>query len=219
MEHGWSLKHLHRLIVTSNTYRMASASAEPQAADVEDRYLWYFPRRRAEAEAVRDSILYAAGELDLTMGGPDLDPQAQAGSRRRSLYFSVYPEGGGLLSLLELFDPPDPCDCYRRGESLVPQQALALTNGALMSEASQALARRAGAGITEDAAFVVAAFERVLTRPPSGEERAACLEFLATQAALYRTAGVKGTPAELSLRGRASLVRALFNHNDFVTIR
>jgi hypothetical protein len=59
----------------------------------------------------------------------------------------------------------------------------------------------------------------VLTRRPTDEEKAACLEFLKKQAELYRASGVKGQPAELTLRARAGLVRALFNHNDFVTIR
>jgi hypothetical protein len=217
MEHGWSMKHLHRLIVTSNTYRMASAGGGAPAADPDNRWLWQFSRRRAEAEVVRDAVLYAAGELDPQMGGLDLDPQAQAGSRRRSLYFSVYPEGGGQLSLLEFFDAPDPCDCYKRSESLVPQQALVLTNSQFMLDASRALARRLPAA--DDAAFVVAAFEQVLTRRPTEPERAACLEFLKKQMDLYRTAGVKASPPDQALRARASLVRALFNHNDFVTVR
>src|SRR5207237_5963542 len=72
MERGWSMKHLHRLIVTSNAYRMASAGASPQSADPDNRWLWQFPRRRVEAEVVRDSVLHAAGELDTQMGGLDL---------------------------------------------------------------------------------------------------------------------------------------------------
>jgi len=66
---------------------------------------------------------------------------------------------------------------------------------------------------------VVAAFEQVLTRRPTEGETATCLEFLTQQTELYRTAGVKTAPADHALRARASLVRALFNHNDFVTIR
>jgi len=225
MERDWSLKHLHRLIVTSNTYRTASGGAKPQAAeaDPDNRWLWHFPRRRVEAEVVRDSVLHAAGELDVQMGGLDLDPQAQAGSRRRSLYFSLYPEGGGLLHLLEFFDAPDPCDCYRRSETLVPQQALVLTNSTLVLDESRVLARKMSATVAaekgNDGAFVVAAFEQVLTRRPTEGETATCLEFLTQQTELYRTAGVKTAPADHALRARASLVRALFNHNDFVTIR
>jgi hypothetical protein len=216
MEHGWSMKHLHRLIVTSNTYRLASTGG-PQPGDPDNRWLYRFPRHRIEAEAVRDSILYTAGQLDPQLGGLDLDPQTQAASRRRSMYFSVYPEGGGHLGLLEIFDAPDPCDCYRRSESLVPQQALVLTNSQFMLDASQALARQLPAA--HEAAFVVAAFEQVLTRPPTAAEREACLGFLKKQVDLYQTAGGKATPAEQALRARTSLVRALFNHDEFVTLR
>jgi hypothetical protein len=216
MEHGWSMKHLHRLIVTSNTYRLASAGTS-QAVDPDNRWLTHFPRHRIEAEAVRDSILYAAGRLDAQMGGLDLDPQTQASSRRRSLYFSIYPEGGGHLGLLEFFDAPDPCDCYRRSESIVPQQALVLTNSPFMVEASQALAGRLPS--MDDAAFVVAAFEQVLTRPPTESERETCLAFLKKQTEVYQTAAAKMAPADQVMRARASLVRALFNHNEFVTVR
>jgi hypothetical protein len=239
MEHGWSMKHLHRLIVTSNTYRMQSGAGNDSSSlgvDADNRWLWQFPRRRVEAEVVRDSILHTAGELDRTLGGPDLDPHKEAEARRRSLYFSIYPEDGGHLRLLDLFDAPDPCDCYRRSESLVPQQALALTNSRLMREQSRLLARKIAAEVgraqppqRDDAAFIVAAFEQVLTRRPTAAEQAACLEFLGRQLELYRTAGAKGLAAPASggvtastdpqQRAREGLVRALFNHHDFLTIR
>src|SRR5262249_22323843 len=131
MESGWSMKHLHRLIVTSNTYRMQSAAGPDNpnlTRDEDNRFLWRYRSRRLEAEAVRDGILHAAGELDRRVGGPVLENKEEATSRRRSLYFSVYPEDGGSLKFLELFDAPDPCECYRRTESIVPQQALAMTN-------------------------------------------------------------------------------------------
>src|SRR5205823_9292920 len=141
-----------------------------------------FNARRMEAEVVRDAILRTADELDSAMGGYPLDNLADAGSPRRSLYFSVYPEGGGHLSFLELFDPPDPCDCYRRSESIVPQQALALTNGALLLDHSRLLARKLSAqvpaGIKEEAewqtCFIRRAFEQMLTRPPAPQELMAC---------------------------------------------
>src|SRR5207253_5067746 len=137
--------------------------------------------RRMEAEVVRDAILRAAGELDSAMGGYPLDNVTDAGSHRRSLYYSVYPEGGGHLSFLELFDAPDPCDCYRRSESIVPQQALALTNGALALDAGRWLAKELGAEVAaiadetaRESAFVVATFEQVLSRRPSEAEQAVC---------------------------------------------
>jgi hypothetical protein len=231
MESGWSFKHLHRLIVTSAAYRLRSGAGlegETNRADADNVYLWQFPRRRLEAEAVRDSILFAAGELDGRLGGPVLEVKEEPNSRRRSLYFAVHPEDGGHLPMLELFDAPDACECYRRTESLVPQQALALTNGPLTLRASRLLARTLSEQTSEDAAFVIASFEQVLGRGPTAEEQAACLEFLRKQAELLRTA-VPNQPAagsatlapatDPSLRAREGLMRALFNHNDFVSIR
>ena len=143
------------------------------ARDPDNRLLWCFNARRMEAEVVRDSILHASGELDARLGGTPLDNVKDAGSRRRSLYFSVYPEGGGNLAFLELFDPPDPCDCYRRSESIVPQQALALTNSRLMLDHSRLLARKLAARAPQeaDATFLRVAFEQVLARPPTGRRR------------------------------------------------
>src|SRR5262249_3545298 len=130
MESGWSLKHLHRLIVTSDAYRLSSsapgASAETLKADPENRYLWRLNPVRRDAQAVRDSMLQLAGQLDLTQGGPSIDVTAQADSRRRSLYF-VHSHNDHHKFLMQ-FDDAGVLECYRRTESIVPQQALTLTN-------------------------------------------------------------------------------------------
>lgn len=121
----------------------------------------------------------------------------------------------------ELFDAPDALECYRRSRSIVPQQALALTNSELVHQLSSALAAvegergGGGEGETDDRRFVVASFERILTRAPSTLELEICLEALRTQ----RETLTKSNVTEVARRARASLVRALFNHNDFVTIR
>ncbi len=229
MESGWSLKHIHRLIVTSAAYRMQSGAGDgPEARlDPDNRLLWRFPSRRLEAEEVRDTVLFAAGEMESMVGGPSLDNVADVASRRRSLYFSVYPEGGGHHRFLELFDPPDPCDCYKRTASIVPQQALALTNSRLLLDHSRLLARKLGGTLADDA-FVRVAFEHVLARSPREEETTMCRQFLRRQAELYRAA--KTLPvaspdatippsADPRLRARESLIRVLFNHDDFLTVR
>ena len=89
MEKGWRMKHLHRLIVTSAAYRQSSVPGSQASlrADAENRHLWRMNSRRMEAELVRDSMLAAARELDLTMGGPELADNLGQTSRRRSLYF------------------------------------------------------------------------------------------------------------------------------------
>jgi hypothetical protein len=108
----------------------------------------------------------------------------------------------------------------------VPQQALALTNSRLAVEQGRLLARKLSAEVGSDTEFVVAAFEQVLTRRPTAREQALCLGFLRQQADLFRkagqapaVAGAVGPSPDPALRARESLVRSLFSHNDFITIR
>lgn len=221
MESNWSMKRLHRLIVTSRTYRSASSTPLDDrglAKDADNRWLWRYPSRRLEAEAIRDAMLFTAGALDGKVGGKEIEPKDEASSKRRTLYFACHPEGGGTLKLLEFFDPPDPCDCYRRAESLVPQQALALTNSTFAVEQSRLLAGRllVGAAAEDADKAVTAAFEETLTRPPTKEELAACRDFLQTQIALI---GKTSPPEVARRRAWEGLARVLFSHHEFVTIR
>src|SRR5207244_12759684 len=106
----------------------SSAGATVSAkADPENRYYWRRNPVRMEAQVVRDSLLYLAGDLDLTLGGPSV-PAADETSRRRSLYFvHSHNEHNRFLSM---FDDANVLECYRRAASLVPQQALAPEHGA-----------------------------------------------------------------------------------------
>jgi hypothetical protein len=224
MENRWSMKHIHRLIVTSNTYRMSSRPGGEQHPNVrfdkDNRFLWKFPRHRMQGEVIRDSLLHVAGVLDTTLGGPEIDPKLEAKSFRRSLYFAIYPEAGGAMPFLTLFDPPDPTDCYRRSESIVPQQALALSNSKLVLDLTRKLAGRLSAQIaeTDNTKFITAAFEQILTRPPTTAETRVSVAFLKTQRELYKNSGVK-SGSSLLRRSRESLVRVLLNHHDFVTVQ
>jgi hypothetical protein len=231
MAHGWSMKHMHRLIVTSCAYRMDSHTSPANLTrDQDNRYLWRMNVRRMEGEVVRDSLLHVAGQLDLTMGGPDIDHHLGMTSRRRSLYFRHAAEK--QMEFLTLFDAASVNECYRRSESLVPQQALALANSSLALEQSRLLARSLSQKIgTSDAAvFVNAGFEQVLSRPPTAEETAACVQFLREQTRLLaggkeltapNGASVSRVPAaaDPGQRARESLIHVLMNHNDFMTIR
>ncbi len=241
MEHGWSMKHLHRLIVSSNTYRMTSAIGDQQsaisnhlAADPDNVYLWRQNARRMEAEIVRDSVLHAAGQLDVTLGGPDIDHNQGMTSRRRSLYFRTAYEK--QMTFLALFDQAGVNECYRRSESVVPQQALALANSQLALEQSRLLARCINDLVASDPktsaeeCFVRIAFEQTLTRLPTETEMVECLKFLAAQSDLLAdstklttiNAGSAATikPAgDSRLRSRENLVHVLLNHHEFVTIR
>jgi hypothetical protein len=227
MGDGWGMKKLHRLIVTSQTYRLGSQGTDANnlKIDPENRYLWRMNPRRMEAEAVRDSLLAAAGQLDPTRGGPALDVNLGQTSRRRSVYFRFNTEY--KIRFLEQFDAPSPSECYERHESVVPQQALALCNSALALSQSRLLARRLTGGGGD---FIQAAFEQVLGRAPTAEERSRCERFLREQTALLQSPGrltpfpagpdaVTPPAADPAARAREDLVHVLFNHNDFVTIR
>jgi hypothetical protein len=224
---GWSLKELHRVIVTSATYRMESSHDTASAArDPDNRLLWRMPARRLTAEAVRDAVLFVAGELDPAAGGPELDQTLGMTVKRRSLYFRHAPEK--QMVFLELFDAANPTECYRRSESVVPQQALALANSPLTQAQSRLLARKLTARNADDPGFVTAAFETVLSRPATPAERDVCLKYLADQAALYAAKGLTPTgggpvpvppSSDPKARARESLVHVLMNHNDFVTVR
>jgi hypothetical protein len=227
MEHGWSMKRLHRLIVTSKAYRMASTPDEANLAeDRDNRYLWRMSSRRLEAEAVRDGVFFVAGRLDLTLGGPDIDHNQGLTVPRRSLYFRHAAEK--QMEMLKLFDAPSVTECYLRKESIQPQQALALANSELALRMSRIAARDLNARHKDDALFVAAAYERVLSRSPTDAEKAECVSFLKEQTA--RHAAAKTAPAPLdaegkapaadpALRARENLLHVLVNHHEFVTVR
>src|SRR4029077_10912436 len=136
------------------------------AIDRDNIYLWRKAPHRLEAELVRDEALYVAGKLDPTMGGPDLDHNQGLAIFRRSLYFRHAAEK--QMEFLKLFDAATVTECYQRKESILPQQALALANSELTLKNSRILARALAATVGDDAgAFVIAAYERVLSRPPT----------------------------------------------------
>ncbi len=253
-ENGWSLQHLHRLIVTSSTYRQQSGANQPDsssrnlAIDPDNRFLWRAQVGRLESELVRDAMLSASGDLDPAIGGPVLPNTEAESSHRRSLYFETFPEAGGHDGFTGLFDPPDPSECYRRSQTVLPQQALALVNSRFSHERSRSLAARLWNQLAEaeraddSAAFVTAAFEQILARAPDPAEITACRDFLVRQRSAFEVSSAKpaatappeaaaaqgaATPpdpaalpaADAATQARASLVRALFNHNDFLSIR
>jgi hypothetical protein len=211
MEQGWSMKHLHRLIVTSDAYRMSSSAANAGARmklDPENRYWWRRPSLRLESQAVRDSILSLAGTLDLSMSGPPVQPAQQAASRRRSLYFFHSNNSRNLF--LRMFDEALVKDCYRRDTSIVPQQALALTNSTLVLESAQQIAARLSEERPEEAAFIRDAFAIILGIDVAEAESRASMEALSAW---------KKLPNTNDLTARTHLVWVLLNHNDFVTVR
>ena len=198
---GYSMKALHRLIVTSQTYRRASTSSDGRvkanlARDPGNACLWRFPLRRLEAEAIRDSVLYVAGELDLAIGGRSFRAVAEVrrGSskrelgnyddrtRRRTLYMGrgYHVSVEMMPSFLETFDATaGRTPCARRERTVTAPQALFLLNSELSETAARALARRL---LRESDGDLTAVVERgyalTLGREPSAAERNEAVAFL-----------------------------------------
>ncbi|MFO1482787.1 MAG: PSD1 and planctomycete cytochrome C domain-containing protein [Verrucomicrobiaceae bacterium] len=202
MNSGWSLKHLHRAMVLSELYRRSSSNAEADpatlAADPDNASYWRMNPRRMESQLVRDSLLHLAGKLDLTLGGPSIDPVKAETSPRRSLYFVQNADEEHRF--LATFDNSNVLECYRRNESVVPQQALALTNSKLSRECADAIASKMSK--LDEKAFIDQAFLTILNRFPADAERTASLEGFAALK-----------------QNRSLFLQALLSHNDFVTLR
>jgi hypothetical protein len=169
-----------------------------------------------EAEVLRDSLLACGNVLDAAMGGQELENDVAFTTHRRSLYYSVHPEEGGRNAMSELFDAPNPQECYRRTRSIIPQQALALTNSGLVHQMS-ALVAGEFAGEEDTDLIITHMFERILSRQPTNAEREICITHLGEHLKLQSLANTDENTARQ--KARESLARALFNHNDFLTIR
>jgi mono/diheme cytochrome c family protein len=205
---GWSLKALHRQIVTSSTYRQSARrpTAEVETArlkDPENRLLWRMNTRRLDAEQIRDAMLAASGELDLTMGGEGSDPNTP----RRTIYTKALRNTRDAL--LAAFDAPDgSLSTAQRNATTIPTQALLLLNGAWSLGRAEAFAQRLRA-LTDPAAQVAQAYALTFGRPPTDAERATLLTFLTTPEADGRGA------TETAL---IDFCHALLNANEFLYV-
>ena len=209
----WSLKHIHRLIVTSATYRQASASHPAGTArDAQARLLWRYPPRRLEAEAIRDSILFVSGKLDTKGGGPGFSafepntnyvrvykPKESFGTAdfRRMVYMhKTRMQADGTFGA---FDCPDGGQVApRRNASTTPLQALNLLNSPFVLEQAgffaERVEREAGEGVADRVERV---FRLAFQRPPTRTELAAAVKLVEAH----------GLPA---------LCRAVLNANEFL---
>ena len=200
IESGWSMKHLHRMILNSQTWQRASSNlgADPTTfeKDPTNDFYWRMNSRPMDSQVIRDSLLALSGQLDLKRGGPSIPPGPNV--KRRSLY--LVHSRDGRDKFVANFDDADVFQCYRRDESIIPQRALAMMNS---REANQAAAQivEQFKSLPDSRRFAEATFELVLSRKPSPAELDACLGFL------------QANP------DRIRLVHALLNHNDFQVIR
>jgi hypothetical protein len=194
---NWSLKALHRQIVTSAVYRQSSLPRDDaRGRDPGNRLLWRYPLRRLDADSVRDGMLAACGAIDLTVGGPYVPTQRNAqgevvidesrpGANRRSLY--VQQRRTQVLSLLEVFDAPSiVTNCTRRSTATIPLQSLTALNSEFAVARARALAARLAHESPDGSdARIERAFLLVAGRPPNEAEREASRRFLAAQGANY----------------------------------
>ena len=219
VESGWSVKHMHRLMLKSEAYRASNRDIpENLKIDRENRFFWRQARNRLEAEAIRDQMLAVAGTLDRKRGGPAVRPYIDPAlfqsstSRtwpgksvgdpetwRRSLY--VFSKRSIRYPMFEAFDQPDMVtSCSRRTRSTVAPQALLLMNNADVLLQAKYFAQRVmlEAG-HEPEARIERAFELALARPPNETEKRDALDFMAANST-----------------GLVDLCQTLFNLNEFV---
>jgi hypothetical protein len=177
MDHGWSLKALHRYMLTSATWQQSSAwRAEDGAKDPGNRLLWRMSPRRLEFEPLRDSLLQAAGQLDVRHGGRG-QPLINS-NLRRALY--GYTDRFRIPALMRNFDVANPdTSISRRSETLVPLQALYLMNNPFVREQAKALVQRNEiSAASTTVAQVQRVFQLTLSRNPDAVELDASMTFL-----------------------------------------
>jgi hypothetical protein len=217
-EHGWSLKHLHRTIVLSATYRQGAGWNETAGRlDAGNRLLWRKAPLRLEAEEVRDAILAVSGRLDLRLGGPSFQDfvVSKAPGTPANLYTPLEPTGGefnrrtlyrswargGRSRLLDALDCPDPAAAApSRAVTTTPLQALALLNNALVLRLAEQFAERlrqeAGPNVDRQ---IVRAYLLAYSRLPDEVELTRARE-------------------AVRQHGLDVLARAIFNSNEFLYV-
>lgn len=218
MRHDWSLKKLHRLIMTSNTYQMSKQdNAKYHATDPENKLLWRFPYQRLEVEAIRDSILAVSGQLNRKMYGPSMYPEVpkealrghsdpgkiwkplhEEEASRRTVYAFI--KRSLIVPLLEVLDYCDTTQSTaKRAQTTVAPQALTLFNSGFIQRQSrhfaQRLHREAGDDLNKQ---IQLAYRLALCRKPTDNERQLLLRFLNDE------------------RDLVQMCRVIFNLNEFV---
>jgi mono/diheme cytochrome c family protein len=184
VEDGWSVKKLHRRIMLSETYTRSSVtSPEVAKTDPENKWLSHFTRTRHDFEAMRDSLLNAAGTLDATVYGRSADLFKPPFSKRRALY--GYIDRQNLPGTLQAFDFASPEQhTPQRFQTTVPQQALFLLNSPFVADSARAVVARVEAAkalspTLSAEAEVTLLYRAVLSRSPTKEETAVAVEFVA----------------------------------------
>jgi hypothetical protein len=206
MEHGWSLKALHRYILASATWQQGGAANVAAAEkDPVNRLLWRMTPRRLEFEPMRDSLLAVAGRLDTRLGGRSTP--LDDGNTRRAIY--GYTDRFRIPALLRNFDAANPdISTSRRPETINPLQALYFLNSPFLRAQAEAVLHQPDIAATKSAADRIAAlYRRILSRNPDGDEATLAKNYLG--------------PAPLDdsgVRQWTNFVQSLLLSNEFVYV-
>lgn len=232
MESGWSTKAMHRLMLSSSVYQMASKNADQTLAetDPENRLLWKFQLQRLEAEQIRDAILAVSGRLDTEPGGKTVPlrnrqfvfnhtsvDHTKYDSLRRSLYLPVI--RNNVYSLFSQFDFPDPTmPTGSRDSTVVAPQALLMLNAGLIMDSADQMAVQLLSSSLDRTRRVQVAYERALGRLPSDLESQRALAFI-TELSSESLADAATVDAEAERRAWSMFCQSLFASNEFIYLR
>jgi len=233
---GWSIKQMHRLIMSSEAYKMGSSfyRAENAEKDPENVFLWRYPVRRLDGEIIRDIILSASGQINLKAGGPPFFPALPQSVRdgyrqgkwmltkeepatwRRSVY--SYWKRGMRYPMFDVHDQPDQnVTSEKRNITTVPTQALTLLNNEFVLLQARYLAERVKreTGSDDPAAQIKTLYRIALNREPSQTEMTGQIEFIQKERA-FQASRNTGQSAELA--ALTDLAHVMLNTNEFVYI-
>jgi hypothetical protein len=234
VENGWSLKHLHRLIMTSSVYRQNSEIGSDQLReDPENNCLSRFPMRRLDGESIRDSILLVSGRLDETPFGPpdgvlrtaegEVIPAGSTDKQRRSIYLAKMRMRP--LTLVEQFDGPDMVpNCLARSQSTVTTQALQLYNSQFVRDSARSFARRVmECSTVSKRQQIEKIYWTAFGRPPASDEMQHAIQDLARLEAAWETeltsrTGPETNTADAAARALEVYCHAILNSPEFVYI-
>ncbi len=228
-ESGYSIKAMHRLIMKTRAYQLASAHNPIDAKiDPKNEFQWRFDRRRLDAEEIRDSMLAAAGDLDREMGGPHpFPPEVSFKFTQHKQFFAVYDTHKRSVYLmqhrlkkhpmLEAFDGADPnATTPKRSAEETSIQALTMLNSAFVEEQADLLAVRAGMAFPSEPDRIRYAYRLLFGRAPSAAEIAECSQFLMKATAEFKKSNLA---ADRQPRAAlASLMHVLLASNEFIFI-
>ena len=231
LESGWSVKAMHRLMMLSAAYRQSDGDpsteghAKANALDPNNNLVWRFDRRRMSVEELRDSLLVASGQIDLTPGGPHPIPPAQSWSYTQHVPFAGVAETDKRTvyqmtlrnrrpPFMSLFDGSDPnASTAQRQVTTVPTQSLYFMNDAFFHAQAEKVARRV-LGQPDDNRRLDELFRIVLQRLPTADERQTATTFLTN----YREA-ISDTPvADQPLALWSACARILLSSNQFLYV-